>query len=113
MRKYDFSDEIRNKCLLWCARHCCLSGKDCGIVTEIAHIDPKRNDQENAIPLCYDCHAKIGQYSREHPRGNRFKAEELVPRREQIYDQYTRHLVPITTARIVQEDRDLPGVGFT
>jgi hypothetical protein len=111
MRKYDFSDETKNRCLLWCARHCCLCGKDCGVDIEIAHIERRKNDQENAIPLCYDCHAKIGHYNHEHPRGNRYKAEELIPRRNQIYEQYTRYLVPIVRAWIIQ-DRELPGVGF-
>jgi hypothetical protein len=111
MKKFDFSEETKRKCLLWCARHCCLCGKDCGVDIEIAHIEREKNDLENAIPLCYDCHSKIGHYNHEHPRGNRYKAEELVPRRNQIYDQYTQHLVPIVIAKIMQ-DRELPGVGF-
>jgi hypothetical protein len=112
LREYEFSEEIKTRCLLWCTRHCCLCGRDCGVDIEVAHIDKHRKDQENAIPLCYDCHAKIGHYNHEHPRGNRYKAEELVPRREQIYEQYTRHLVPVIRATMIQ-DRKLPAVGFS
>ena len=91
----EFSEADKVKCLLWSNRHCCLCGKACGTDIEIAHIDAKAgNDIDNAIPLCYDCHAEIGRYNREHPRGNKYRPQELKTRREQIYEEYTRHLVP-------------------
>lgn len=68
--------------------------KACGIDIEVAHINPEGgNDIDNAIPVCYDCHAKISMYNLGHPRGTKFKPKELIPRREQIYDKYTRHLI--------------------
>jgi len=33
-------------------------------------------------------------YNINHPRGSKFRTEELKARREQIYEKYTRHLVP-------------------
>lgn len=94
-RPPQFQEADKIRMLLWCTRHCCLCGKNAGPDIEIAHINNKAgNSIDNGIPLCYDCHAKIGHYNREHPRGNKYKDEELKARREQIYEEYTRHLVP-------------------
>ncbi len=117
----DFKDEDKIKCLLWCDRHCCLCGKACGTNIEFAHIIPKgksKSDEiDNAIPLCFDCHSEIGRYNKEHPRGNRYRPEELKARREQIYEEYTRHLVPPIHFEISQDlpneqKRYLPDIGF-
>jgi len=118
-RKKDFSEGDKLKCLLWSDRHCCLCDKACGPDIEIHHIDPKGGiDIDNAIPLCYDCHAKILAYNRLHPRGTRYRPTELKVRREQIYEKYTRHLVPPIHFEVTQNvryselKRKLPDVGF-
>lgn len=114
--EFPAADKI--KLLPWCDRHCCLCGTACGVDIEIAHLDEKGPGViDNAIPLCYDCHAKIGHYNEKHPRGNRYKPAELTARREQIYERYTRHLVPPLQYLITQElthgaQRRLPDVGF-
>ncbi len=117
----DFREKDKIKCLLWCDRHCCLCGKVCGVDIEVAHIEEKRkpgsSDLDNAIPLCYDCHGKIGRYRDEHPLGNKYRVEELKARRNQIYDYYTRHLVPPIDFGPSQDlsppkQRKLPQVGF-
>ena len=113
-----FKDEDRIKALLWCDRHCCLCKKPCGVGVELHHIDPKGGDEiENAIPLCFDCHCKVGHYSTEHPRGSKHGPEELRARREQVYEEYTRHLVPRILYELTQllpanQQRKLPDVGF-
>ena len=90
----DFKEKEKIQRLLWCDRHCCVCEKACGIDIEFAHIDPKSgSDIDNGIPVCYDCHAKIGMYNLKHPRGIKLRAKELKARREQIYEKYTRHLV--------------------
>lgn len=125
----DFTEGDKIKCLLWCDRHCCLCGKPCGSNIEIAHIIPKKNgdsnksalsiigDIDNAIPLCFECHSEIGRYNLDHPRGNKYKERELKTRRDQIYEKYTRHLVPPIGYEITQitpqGGRELPDVGFT
>jgi hypothetical protein len=104
--------------LLWSDRHCCLCGKVCGTDIEIAHIDENGPGEiDNAIPLCYDCHAEIGRYNKKHPRGNKYKPDELKARREQIYERYTQALVPPIDYRITQQVpggglRTYPNVGF-
>lgn len=116
-----FSETDKIKILLWCDRHCCLCSKECGTNIEIAHISPKgeggSGDIDNAIPLCFDCHSEIGRYNEDHPKGNKYKPMELKARRDQIYEKYTRHLVPPVHFNITQDlpngqQRKFPDVGI-
>ena len=54
---------------------------------ETDHIVPsaESNDDsiENAIPVCFDCHAEIHAYNPSHPRGRRFTPDELRAHKEQ------------------------------
>ena len=111
-RKTDFSEGDKILVLLWCARHCCLCGRFAGLGIEVAHLDPVRSDIENAIPLCFDCHAAIGHYNARHPRGKKYSIPELRARRDQIYEEHTRHLVPPVRYQLFQGDAKLPNVGF-
>jgi hypothetical protein len=118
-REIEFSEDTKVKALLWSDRHCCLCDKPCGTDIEVAHIKKDANDLDNAIPLCYDCHARIGRYNKEHPKGNKYRPQELRTRREQVYERYTRHLVPPIDFQITQligmdatESSPLPRVGF-
>jgi hypothetical protein len=119
----EFSEEDRIKILLWCDRHCCLCGKACGTNIVIHHIEQEGEDLshiKNAIPLCLDCHGKIKTYNPEHPVGTAYRIREIKARRDQIYEKYTRHLVPpihFEITQIVRNDprfppRNLPDVGF-
>lgn len=111
-----FPDEVRTKVLLWCDRHCCLCKKPCGVNIEVHHIIPSGenggDDIENAIPLCFDCHSWVQHYNREHPRGTKYKVEELRRRRDQIYDEFTLPLLPPIHYELRQDARRLPDIGF-
>lgn len=112
LRKKDFPEKVKTKCLLWSDRHCCLCGKQCGIGIEIAHIDEKGPKTiDNAIPLCFDCHEKIGHYNIKHPKGNKYRPKELISRRDQLLDRYTSYLVPRLDFQVVQRAQ-FPDVGF-
>lgn len=114
-RPKDFPESARLKVLLWCNRHCCLCGKRCGANIEVAHIaQDGGNDLDNAIPLCFECHADIGRYDAQHPKGKKYSFEELKKSRNQIYEHHTAHLVPPLVYFISQEKtgRTLPDVGF-
>ncbi|MGB6728661.1 MAG: hypothetical protein WBE74_22405 [Terracidiphilus sp.] len=41
------------------------------------------DDIENAIPVCFECHAEIHSYNDKHPRGRKFSSEELRAHRTQ------------------------------
>jgi len=121
-RLKDFNIKDKIKCLQWCQRHCCLCEKNCGMDIEIAHISANKkigvNKIENAIPLCYECHAKTGHYNSIHPRGNKYTEKELIASRDQIYEKYTRHLVPPIDFKMTQTipgttlKRQFPLLGF-
>lgn len=112
LRKKDFPEDVKLRCLLWSDRHCCLCGKQCGTGIEIAHIDARGpNTIDNAIPLCFNCHEKIGHYNKEHPKGNKYRPKELISRRDQIYDRYTSYLVPRIDFQVIQR-APFPDVGF-
>lgn len=84
-----FSPEVKSLMFIRCNRLCCLCKKQCGTNIEAAHIIDEAaggsNDVENGIPLCFDCHQEIGGYSDRHPKGNKFRPEELRARRGQVY----------------------------
>ena len=111
-RKSDFHEKDQVKVLLWCARHCCLCGKACGVGIEVAHLDKGSNNIDEAIPLCFDCHAEIGHYTQDHPRGKKYSHRELKARRNQVYEEYTSHLVPPLLYGLSQQGNKLPDVGF-
>lgn len=121
-RKFDFSESDKVRVLLWCGRHCCLCGKQTGIGIEVAHIDRQSSDPDNAIPLCFECHATVGHYNREHPRGRKYSTTELKARRDQVYEEHTRHLIPPVHYVLRQIEppnndapafrRQLPDIGF-
>lgn len=47
-------------------------------------MDPKGGDDiENAIPVCFNCHAEIHGYNDKHPRGRKYTLRELRCRKEQ------------------------------
>lgn len=64
-----------------CRRRCCVCHRFCGVKIETDHIEPQGSggddDIENAIPVCFDCHAEIHSYNEQHPRGRKFTADEL------------------------------------
>ena len=67
--------------LAQCHRRCCICHRFCGVKMETDHIEQaadKGGDSiENAIPVCFECHAEIHSYNDRHPRGRKFKAGEL------------------------------------
>ena len=54
---------------------------------ELDHIDPKKEGGsdtiDNAIPVCFECHAEIHAYNDNHPRGRKYRPEELKKHKEQ------------------------------
>ena len=115
-----FSEDVRTKVLLWSDRHCCLCKKACGINIEVHHLIPQEqnggDDIDNAIPLCFECHGSVQHYNSKHSIGTKYKVDELKKRRDQVYEEFTRHLVPPVHYEITQAlangFRRLPDVGF-
>jgi len=76
-----FSKEIKINALVSAARYCCVCHRYKGVKVEVHHILPVAKGgtdvAENAIALCFDCHADAGHYNNKHPRGTKFSPEEL------------------------------------
>lgn len=70
-----------------CRRRCCVCHRFCGVKIELHHLDPSGSgggdDIDNAIPVCFECHAEIRLYNDAHPRGRKFHPEELRAHKEQ------------------------------
>src|SRR5262245_36110936 len=70
-----------------CHRGCCICHQFCGVKIETDHIVPKAEGGpdtiDNAIPVCFECHAEIHSYNDKHPRGRKFRPEELRGHKEQ------------------------------
>jgi len=70
-----------------CHRRCCICHRFCGVKIETDHIIPAADggpdDIDNAIPVCFECHAEIHSYNPRHPRGRKFRPEELKGHKEQ------------------------------
>lgn len=84
-----FSQEVKIRAMVACGRHCAICHKYCGNNMEVHHIkaqaDGGSNEFENAIPLCFDCHAEVRQYDLKHPKGIRFTEQELLQHRDRWY----------------------------
>ena len=54
---------------------------------ELDHINQRAdggdNSKENAIPVCFECHAEIHSYNDKHPRGRKFRPGELQKHKQQ------------------------------
>jgi hypothetical protein len=83
----EFPSEVVVKLLVACHRRCCICHRFCGIKMEIDHIvlaaDGGPGDEENAVPVCFDCHAEIHSYNPRHPKGRKFTPDELRGHRDQ------------------------------
>ena len=84
-----FSEEIKIKAMIACGRFCCVCHKFCGNNMEVHHIKARaeggQDIYENAIPLCFNCHAEVRQYDPKHPKGIKFTEKELIMHRDEWY----------------------------
>jgi HNH endonuclease len=79
-------DEV-DDLLIRCHRRCCICHRYCGAKIETDHIvaraDGGDNSIENALPVCFDCHAEAHAYNPRHPKGRLFTPNELRGHKEQ------------------------------
>jgi hypothetical protein len=82
-----FNQKDVESLLVRCHRRCCICHRWCGSKIEIDHMAPGAeagsNDIENAIAVCFECHAEIHSYNPQHPRGRRFRPSELMLHKQQ------------------------------
>ena len=92
-----FPQSVRDEALVAAARHCCVCHRYKGVKVEVHHIVPESqggpNQIENAITLCFDCHADAGHYNPNHPRGTKFSASELRLHRDSWHFRVRQHRI--------------------
>jgi len=88
--------------LAQCHRRCCVCHRFCGVKMELHHVEHKSDggsdDIENAIPLCFECHAEVNHYNDAHPRGRKFTKEELFSHKHQWLDICAKHPAALISA---------------
>lgn len=81
-----FSNKIREEVLVRSQRRCCICHYFTGTKIEVHHIIPEaqggRNTIDNAIALCFNCHAEAGHYNPKHPLGSKYSSNELIKHRD-------------------------------
>jgi hypothetical protein len=92
-----FPQSVREEALLACKRHCAWCEQSQGITIECHHIVPQSeggdDSFDNCIPLCLNCHGKVGSYNSKHPRGTKISPNELKKRRDMLYEMVKRNQI--------------------
>lgn len=111
-----FSDAIRQQIFVRSARHCCVCHKAKGLNIEIHHITPAseggEDSLENAIALCFDCHADAGHYFAGHPKGSKLSPPELKKHKEEWLKIVNEHKITDPKTAVVElsiENKDFKG----
>jgi HNH endonuclease len=82
-----FPQKDVDELLTACHRRCCICHRFCGVKIETDHIVPRdeggQSIIDNAIAVRFECHAEIHSYNDRHPRGRKFRPEELRRHKEQ------------------------------
>lgn len=82
-----FKQSDVERLLVECHRRCCVCHRYCGFRMEIDHLKPiadgGTDSYDNAIAVCFDCHAEIHHYNPKHPKGRRFTQDELKAHKDQ------------------------------
>jgi len=85
-----FNESQAAELLAACHRRCSVCHRFCGVKMELDHIvqraDEGPDDIENAIPVCFECHAEMKLYNVKHPLGRKFRPNELRLHKQQWLD---------------------------
>lgn len=111
-----FSSSVKEKAYIASARRCCVCKKFAGRNIEVHHIiqaaDGGEDTFDNAIPLCFDCHAEAGHYNPRHPKGAKYTPNELRVHRDKWYKVVAEGMdhvepVPITHHYFITNSFDM------
>lgn len=92
-----FSTKIKNQILVHSARHCCVCHASTGLNIEIHHIIPQdqggKDNLDNAIALCFNCHSDAGHYFAGHPKGAKLSPSELRKHKKSWMDLVSKNKI--------------------
>ena len=104
-----FPPKVKEDALIACGRSCCICHRFCGLKIELHHIkwesNGGTNDFENAIPLCFDCHADMRSYDANHPKGTKYTEAELIRHRDAWYQKVSNTTGFARTDELVETDK--------
>ena len=84
-----FPTAVRDAALVAAGRCCCVCRTFAGRNMQVHHIvqeaDGGPNTIDNAIPLCFRCHAEAGHYNPHHPLGTKYSPTELRRHRDEWF----------------------------
>jgi len=90
MDRKEFPQSVVESVLIKCRRHCCVCDTFCGVKIVLHHMDSADDySEDNALPVCFNCHAEIMHYNENHPMGRRYKKSELKKLRDKTYAKYS------------------------
>ncbi|MCA9178399.1 MAG: HNH endonuclease [Planctomycetales bacterium] len=106
-----FPPIVKEDALVACGRHCCICHKFCGIKMEVHHIreesDGGDNTTDNAIPLCFDCHADMRSYDHKHPKGNKYTERELKRHRDNWCAKVAGNIGIANRQEVIETDKEI------
>lgn len=106
-----FPPNVKEDALVACGRCCCLCHKFCGTKIEVHHIQEESeggdNSLENAIPLCFDCHADMRSYDFKHPKGNKYSQSELKRHRDIWLEKVNGNIGIADRDTVVETDKQV------
>jgi len=112
-----FPKKIADEVLVKSGRRCSICNKFCGTKIELHHIKPKYQGGEdivdNCILLCFDCHADVGSYNSNHPKGKKYSEKELKMHREKLYEKMVKFIPEIKMNTIEWITYANPRFGYT
>lgn len=104
-----FPPGVKEDALVACSRCCSICHKFCGTKIEVHHIQEVSeggdNSADNAIPLCFDCHADMRSYDYNHPKGNKYSQPELKRHRDNWYDKIRGNIGVADRQAVVETDK--------
>lgn len=106
-----FPPNVKENALVSCGRCCCICHKFCGIKIEVHHIQEEANGgsntEDNAIPLCFDCHADQRSYDHKHPKGNKYSESELRRHKDNWYEKIQGNIGIADRETVVETDKQV------
>jgi hypothetical protein len=106
-----FTPKVKEDALIACGRCCCLCHKFCGLKIEVHHIRPEAeqgpNTLDNAIALCFDCHADMRSIDHNHPKGNKYSESELRRHRDAWHEKVNGNVGVARHQEIVETDKEI------
>jgi hypothetical protein len=107
--KMPFPPNVKEDALIACGRCCCICHKFCGTKIEVHHIreESEGGDSlpDNAIALCFDCHADMRSYDHKYPKGNKYSESELKRHRDNWHKKVDGNTGLASRTEIIETDK--------